>query len=449
MNYLIGRGAVGDVSSVKMLVLVTGMLRQNAAVLVSLVVRAAAVVAGFAVTFLIARNLGAAATGQFALVSQTAVFLAILGLLGLDVSAVRHFAKARAHGVKIAVRSLLEILGSSAALILAIVAVLWLGGSWIWQLLFDDTVPEALLPVLCLLLIGRAGARMFGALLRSQHAFALGQIVPALVIPLFTALALLTGLVETVSGALWAMAAGGLVALALGAIATFANASAAPDAARIDMRAVFASSLPLWGVGIAQNIGDWYALAISANVLGPAEAGFYRVAFQVAAILQVVSMAVFSVYSAKISSAFHADDRRHAASLAADAVRFSSVLAIPVGLLLIFAGGFILAQIGPEFEAGYWVLVILVIGQVAAAMTGPCGLVLAMSGNEKANLAITLVSTVVLLLLLPFAATYGGLEALAVCVSVVIIAQNLTAYFVVLRRERINIWLGRIVDDQS
>ena len=68
----------------------------------SLAVRGLAVIAGFAVTYLIGSKLGPEATGQFALVSQTAVFFAIVGLFGLDVSAVRHFAKAVAVGQGVA-----------------------------------------------------------------------------------------------------------------------------------------------------------------------------------------------------------------------------------------------------------------------------------------------------------------------------------------------------------
>lgn len=444
MNEPIGPIATGGGGRGKLRGILKSLLRNNAAVLVSLIVRAAAVVAGFAVTLLIARNLGAAATGQFALLSQTAVMLSVIGLLGLDVSAVRHFAKARAHDVKIAVRSLFEILGASAALILAIILVLWLGGSWIWRLLFDDTVPEALLPVLCLLLIGRAGARMFGALLRSQHAFALGQIVPALIIPLFTSVALLTGLVDTVSGALWAMATGGLVAVALGAFTTFAHASRGEAALRMDLRATFASAIPLWGVGIAQNIADWYGLIVAAQILGAAEAGLFRAGIQIATVLQVASMALFSVYSAKISTAFHAEDRQEVANLASAAVRISSLIAIPVGGLLILFGKLLLAQFGPEFEEAYPLLVILVLGQIALALSGPCGLVLAMSGNERLNLTITLVSTVLLLILAPISAHFAGLIGLAACVSIAIVGRNLAAYQIVSRKEGILIWSGTV-----
>ena len=223
-------------------------------------------------------------------------------------------------------------------------------------MLFGNAIPQTFLLVLCVLLVGRAGGVLFGVLLRSQHAFTLGQIVPSLIVPLVTAIALATGLVDTIQGALWAAAVGSLLALTVGGIASFKRAGLGDDAVRIDMRPVFASSLPLWGVGVAQNLGDWYGLAVAAQMLGAADAGLYRAAIQIAAALQIASMSIFSVYSAKISTAFHADDRQAAGKFAARSMRLSALIAIPAGLVLVIAGRFILSQIGPEFAAAYPIL---------------------------------------------------------------------------------------------
>lgn len=419
-------------------------LRKNTAVLVSLGVRGAAVVAGFAVTYLIGHNLGPAATGQYALITQTALFLAIVGLLGLDVSVVRHFARSVAQGSRLAFGSLIRVTWTSLGLMVAIAAVMWLGGEIVWGWLFADAAPPEMLIVLCVLIVGRGGTRLFGALLRSQHMFALGQVVPALIIPAVTAIALAFGLVDSVEGALWATAVGGIFALLVGALFVFGKSSAKSDAVSISMRAVFASSLPLWGVGIAQNIADWYGLAVAAQMLGAADAGLYRASMQIAAVLQVATIALFSVYSAKISTAFHAQDKQEAASLAAAAVRFSALLVIPAGLVLALGGGFLLGQIGPEFAVAYPVLVVLVVGQVMVALTGPCGLVLAMAGHEKINLTITLVSTTLLLVLVPVFAHFWGLMGLAICISVATLGRNLAAYFLVYRLEGIQVWRGKV-----
>ena len=421
-------------------------ITQNFSVIISLIIRGAAVLAGFAVTYLIGHNFGAAATGQFGLITQTAIFFAVVGLMGFDVAVVRHFAKSIALQARIAVTSLLQVVGASLCLILGVALVLWLGGDFVWGWLFGDNVPYDLFPVLCLLLLGRAGARLFGALLSSQHRFALGQAIPALIIPLCTALALATGIVNDVRGALWAAAIGSLIALTIGAVATFSRAGSGERAIHISMKAMAASSLPLWGAGVAHNIAEWFGLAVAAQMLGVAEAGLYRASIQIAAVLQIASMALFSVYSAKISAAFHAGDRHEAAELAASAVRLSFVIAIPMGIMLIMVGGLVLSEIGPEFERAYPILVILVIGQVAVTLTGPCGLVLAMSGNEKSNLIITVASTTLLLVLVPIFAYYFGLAGLAICISLATLSRNIAAYLIVYHKEGIGIWTGSVRD---
>lgn len=416
----------------------------NIEAIMSLGVRAASVAVGFVVTYQIGHKLGAEATGQFALVTQTALFLAIVGLLGLDISVVRHFARAMAEGRRLAFVSLLRVVTICILLMVLISLLIWAGGEQVWIWLFSDSIPNEYILVLGVLLIGRAGTRLFGALLRSQHMFTLGQMVPSLIIPLFTAAALATGLVSTIGGALWAAAIGGLVALAIGAGASFSRAGFGSEATHISMKAVLISAMPLWGVGVAQNLADWYGLAVATHVLSVAETGLFRVAAQIAAVLQIATMALFSVYSAKISTAFHSGDRKAVAGIAAGAVRFSTLLAVPVGAGLILCGPFILGQIGPEFADAYPALVILVIGQIAICVTGPCGLILAMSGHEMSNLRITLVSTVFLLIALPLATMAFELKGLCACVSLAVVGRNLVAYWIVLKREGIEVWSGKL-----
>lgn len=421
---------------------VSRKLHQHSAAILSLAIRAAGVLAGFAVTYMIGRSMGAAATGQFALVNQTALFLGVVGLVGLDVGVVRHFAKTRATDAPLALTAFVRVCALGLGFMVLIGLALWLAGDLAWMPLFGDIVPRDLLAVLCLLLLARGGTQLFGGLLRSQHRFSIGQIIAALAIPAASALALASGVARTVEEALWAAVIGGLAALLIGMVAMARHVGRGENAVDVPVRTMLASSLPLWGVGIANNIGDWYGLAIAAGMLGAAEAGFYRVAVQIASVLQIISVALFAVYSAKISTANHAGDPAQVALLARSAVRLSTAAALPAALLLLAGSGFVLAQIGEEFTAALPLVYILVIGQLAFTLTGPCGLVLAMSGHERINLAITLGGTGLLLACVPFAADYAGLEGIAVCISAIMLLRNIVAYAVVRHKLGINIWAG-------
>lgn len=419
-------------------------LSQHQAAILALLVRGAGVLAGFAVTFMIGRSMGPAANGQFALVSQTAVFLAVIGLVGLEVGVVRHFAKAVAERAPLALISVAKVCALGLGFLLSIAIGLWLAGDMIWTPLFGEIVPASFLSILCLLLLARGATQLLGGLLRSQHRFTLGQAIAALTIPATTAIALVLGLASNVETALWAAVIGGVLSIAVAAFALRRHVAMGAKALDVPLRTVLASSVPLWGVGIANNIGDWYGLAVAASMLGASEAGLYRVAAQIAATLQIISVALFSVYSAKISTAYHANDPAQVARLARSAVRLSTLAAVPAAGLLLAGSGFVLAQIGEQFVPALPLVYILIVGQLAFTLTGPCGLVLAMSGNERINLALTLCGTFVLLGCVPWAALHAGLEGIALSISAVMLLRNLAAYLVVRQRLGIRIWAGTV-----
>jgi O-antigen/teichoic acid export membrane protein len=411
--------------------------------LLALTVRGSSVLAGFAVTYLIGRQFGAAVTGQYALVTQTAMFLAVLALFGLDVSAVRHLAQAVAERRKLALSVLLRIVSISLGTLTLVILVLWLGGEPLWQLFFGDVVSRGGVAVLCVMIIGRGLVQLLGAMLRSQHRFSLGIAVNGLIIPALTAFALATGYAADLDSLLWASAIAGVLATLTG-LATFCtHVSRDHGALNVPIRAILLSSFPLWGAGLALVMGEWYGLAVAAQLLGAEAAGLYRVSFQLSGALMMISATLFSVYAAQISTAFHAGNRSEAALLARSAVRLSAALALPLAAILIIGGEFLLGQIGSEFLEATPALTAMVIGQFVIAFLGPSGLVLAMSGHERVNLVISLLGTGSLFLAAPIAAIYGGLTGLAASVAIVLVARNLAAFVYVKTRLKIDIWSGK------
>jgi O-antigen/teichoic acid export membrane protein len=422
---------------------VIGRIREHIVSLIALAIRGASMLAGLAVTYMLGRTLGPEATGQFAIISQTAVFLATAGVLGLDVSVVRHFAKAVADKTEIALGAMLAVVGAALGLMVLISSAIWLGGEKIWVGLFGENVPVAFLPVLCVLLIGRGGAQLYGGLLRSQHRFHLSQIVTALMIPAATAIALVTGWVTTVNGALWVSACAALASLALGIVGMVPHVSRGDAALKVGIRTIARSSLPLWGVGVAMIINEWYGLYIASKMLSLADAGLYRVAVQCASTMQVVSLTIFTIYSARISTAFHAEDRAQVARLARSALRVSAACTVPMAIGLVVLGPFLLNFIGPEFSAAWPVMFILIAGQVVYTLFGQAGLVLAMAGKERLNLIVAITGTAALLIVAPLGATLIGLEGIAIAITVVMIGRVGVISLLVRRKLGIDIWRGK------
>jgi O-antigen/teichoic acid export membrane protein len=395
---------------------------------------------GLVLTLLLGRYLGAAATGIYALIMQTATFIVTIGLLGLDVSLVRHLS--RPNG-KVATTVFLKIIGLGAALMFCIVLAIMLGDDIIWGVLFGDVIPLEFKIVVCVLLLIRGVRQTLGSFLQSQKRIALSLVISLLAVPLAATCALLSGLAKDVHDLLWATVASSFACMLWALWASKDHLTNDADAIKVSMREILSSSLPLWGALLILVMGEWYALAVTARMLSVTDTGVFRVGAQIAAPLAVVSGTINSVYLPHISSAFHADNRQEAARLARTAVRASGALALPMAAGIIILTPFLLPFIGSEFEAAMPVVVTLVIGQLLIALSGPCGLVLAMSGNEKINLAIAAAGIVCLLVAAPLGAAVAGIHGVAISVSVVLVMRNLAAYCYVRYKLGIEVWSGR------
>lgn len=420
--------------------------RYHTSTLLALIVRAASVIAAFAVTYLLGHQLGPEATGQYALVNQTAIFLAAIGLVGLDVSVVRHFSKAMAEKLPLTLRSLVRVLATGLGMLGAVIVVLWLGGDFAWDWLFGGTVPQQLFWTLCALSLARAGGQLLAGLLRSQGHTTMSQTFAALVIPAGTAAFLILGLADDVASALWAGALVGVGSIVIGIAMMARHVGHGTNVVDIPLGPVLKSSLPLWGVGISMNLNQWYILYVAAQLFSAADVGLIRVSVQIASLLQIIGTTIFSVYSASISAAFHAQDPGKAARLARTAVRVSMAAAVPFTLAILFGGEFLLGLIGPEFVTALPLLWIMTIGNLAFVFFGPAGLVLAMSGKERANLAITVSGTAALLVCLPIAGRLWGLQGMTACMVVISILRYCAANVMVRYMLKLSIWRGKTIE---
>jgi O-antigen/teichoic acid export membrane protein len=395
--------------------------------LASIMIRVGGVGLGFVITFYIGRTMGPAANGQYGIITQTGMFLSIMCVGGVDLSVVRSFSAATAKGVPPSRRAMSRLFLCTLALVVAVCAgVALLRGVVIRELLDNSAVPGAL-AFLCAIFLARAATRLTSSILRSQRAYIFGQLVEVVVIPGIVIIGILAGLARSLETLLALTALAGLVAASLGVIASYRKSSVAADALDVPMTPLFKRAIPLWGVAVSQNLSDWYALAVVAASLSLYDAGVYRVAMQVATALPIVTIGVFSVFSPQIGAAHAKEDFGRIAQLARSATLLSTVLVIPPGLALLLLAPETLTLIGQEFGDGTRILQVMVVGQMCYVMTGPSGLVLAMTGNERVNLTLTGLSLIALLVALPLAVMYGGLLTLVITTSVILVMRNITS----------------------
>ncbi|MDZ3833685.1 MAG: hypothetical protein U0S50_18000 [Sphingopyxis sp.] len=421
-----------------------GLARNHFQSVMALAIRGLSVLAGFALSFVIGHRFGPEANGTYALITQSAMFLSVVAVGGLDLAVVRQFSSVIAKRQQLSASTLLRVVGLSIGFATAIIAALLAGGPATLHWAVGGILPAGGLLILCILLWSRAMTRIGSAVLRSQKRYILGQSVEVLMIPTLVLGVIAAGWVHSIGSILWVTAAVSAAVAIGGLMASLDGTSRAAAATPLPIRPMIRIALPLWGVAIALNIADWYGLVVVANTAGLHDAGLYRIAMQFGTSLAIVSMGLFSVYSPQISAAWASEDLAGVARLGRTATRLSTLFTLPPALLMLGIAEPLLGLIGSEFIAAAPMLRIVVLGQMIYTITGPAGLVLAMTGHERVNFAITITSTLSLILFAPLIAQSFGAAGVATCVALFLVGRNLASLYFVNRLCGINPLTGSV-----
>jgi O-antigen/teichoic acid export membrane protein len=189
-----------------------------------------------------------------------------------------------------------------------------------------------------------------------------------------------------------------------------------------EVRAWLKSALPLMlmgGMFLANANTDILMLGA---MVGPEAAAVYKAATRGADLILFVLAVVNTPLAPLVAKLYAADDRERLKRGVTKAARLSFVLGIGVAVVLILFGRWFLSIFGPAFVSGHIALDLLCMGQLAALIGGPAGIVLMMTGHER-EMAISAVVTAVLnvvlnALLIPVWGIEGAATATAISTAV-------------------------------
>lgn len=350
-----------------------------------------------AVTVLLARMLGRVAVGSYA---QSYAFLSLLGLLslsgfraGMTRFVAVHLADDDRAGVRGTIRLGLWLTSVSST-------VLGAGLALAAPMLADAFNDPALVTGLRLVGLSLPAATFTDAALAATQGWrTMGPY--ALIGGVFTPLArlALTGTLMALgfglSGAFLALAVSSwLGALLAGAAlwwrlrgmrAAEAEAAVAYEVA-YHPRELFAFSTVSWAASLASTGLIWADTIVLGLLRDSGDVGVYNVATRLVTLAVFVMAPINAAFGPYIAHLYHrgqlADLRRTYAAATSWIVRLSlpafvALLVFPDHLLRLFGGG---------FRAGATVTVLLALGKLVDAATGPCGLMLNMSGRPALNM---------------------------------------------------------------
>jgi O-antigen/teichoic acid export membrane protein len=114
------------------------------------------------------------------------------------------------------------------------------------------------------------------------------------------------------------------------------------------------------------------------------------------------------------------------------------VVTIIAGAFLISMGKLILSLFGQEFIAGYFSLVILLLGQVVNSLAGSVGLLMTMTGNQVIIAKVIIISTLLNIGLNFLLIPYFGMLGAAIATSITVIFVNLALLWFVQQKIGLN-----------
>jgi O-antigen/teichoic acid export membrane protein len=152
--------------------------------------------------------------------------------------------------------------------------------------------------------------------------------------------------------------------------------------------------------------------------------GIYGVAAKLVLLVYFPIMAFAAVIPSLISQIHTAGDTKELKRVVGESSRWILSMSIPIMLILVLEGRLILKYFyGPEFEAGYAVLLILVLGQMIKAGAGLIGVILQMTGEHRVYMKINIIggilNIILNILLVPRYGMIGAAAATAFCLSLI------------------------------
>jgi O-antigen/teichoic acid export membrane protein len=160
----------------------------------------------------------------------------------------------------------------------------------------------------------------------------------------------------------------------------------------------FSASFTMYQSILLMLASSYLMVFMLAYYTNPVEVGIYNIAFQLAALTTFVFGAVTTITAPKFSELYSSDINQLKST-----VMFSSKLIFwttgILSIITIVLSGWLLSLFGKEFQSGQIILVILSVGNLVNATTGPSGVLLDMVGKQHIRRNILLTSTVVTVVL--------------------------------------------------
>ena len=384
-------------------------------------INALGAVLAFGLHVVLARVLGASDYGHYIFVIAVAMLLGTIALFGFDTACLRFVAEYRDRADRATLNAFTRFARArvfKAALVIsagwAVLALVLFQGTWS---MLEIHLCGAVL-VTCF-----AYSQLHASLLQGQGRADESQAIQLLARPIAIVVAiavliaaihdldtihvlLTTAAITTLAGA-WMQWKGGVW-----------NVSAIKPRDRALEGTWADAAISMLGLAVVNQVLASGDVVLATLLLGPQDAGVYAAAVRLASLVSFATTSFNFILAPTISALYSRKDidglQRTVSQLTIGAILYAT----PILLGIAIFGRDILALFGPEFVSGYWVLVILCIGQAVLTANGAVGFLMTMTNNHRTALRVVAMSSGLLIMLSLALAPLWGLIGIAIAAGV-------------------------------
>ena len=402
------------------------------------ILKALAAVLSFGQNILLARVLGASASGTYFLAITTGTIAATIGRVGLDSAVLRFVATHASHNNWHDVRRVNSASLSIGFICCCVVAVVvyTLAGPLATRAFSDPLLATPLRIVAAAVVPLSLGVLVSQALLGLSHVR--DALLVFSILPTGVALAAIWPLAERwgVDGAVAAYFIAVTIALIYGILAWRRISAQYPTTAtdrdaRSPSADLLRSGVPLLIGALLQLVMQMSGTLMLGVWADNTEVSLFSVAYRTALLITFVLTAVNTTAQAKFAALFAKRELDALAIMANKATLLMTISAAPVLAVFLIVPNFVMRVFGGDFIAGASTLQILSVGQFVNVAAGSVGVLLVMSGHEREYRNVQIVAACVVLvlnaILIPM---YAAVGAAIACAAALVVQNVLFGYFV-------------------
>ncbi len=201
---------------------------------------------------------------------------------------------------------------------------------------------------------------------------------------------------------------------------------------KVEIKEIFKMAVPMFLVVISGAIVKWSDKIILGFYVSNAEIGVYHAMYRTVILLNIVLLAVNSGLAPRFSELMELNQIQKVRELVYKTTKIVTILTFSMFVIMIIFAKYIVGfLLDVDIETGLLIFYILAAGQMINAWSGPVGIFLMMSGNEKVNRNTSIILAVVFILLNIVLVYFYGIIGSAVAVSSVMIIRNIIYVIIV------------------